>query len=45
MKKSGQVVYFCGANDNVEDILQGADPSLFLSYGNVREAELRLGGS
>jgi hypothetical protein len=45
MKKSGQTVLFCGATQNVEDILQGADPSLFISYGNVQEAELRLGGS
>ena len=45
MKKSGQPVYFCGASHSVEDILQGADPSVFISFGNVREAELRLGGS
>ena len=45
MKKSGQSVYFCGANETVEAILQGADPSLFISYGNVAEAELRFAGS
>jgi len=45
MKKSGQTVYFCGASQKVEDVLQGADPSLFISYGNVEEAENRLAGS
>ena len=35
---SGQVVAFCGASQSVEDVLQGVDPSLFISHPNVTEA-------
>jgi hypothetical protein len=45
MKKSGCGVYFCGADQNVEDVLQGVDPSLFISYANINEAVNRIGGT
>jgi hypothetical protein len=45
MKKSGQSVYFCCVRDNIEDIMQGVDSSLFLSYVNVQDAELKIRGS
>ena len=35
---SGQVILFCGASQNVENVLQGVDASLFLSHVNVEEA-------
>ena len=35
---SGQAVTFCGATQSVEDVLQGVDPTLFLSHANVEEA-------
>lgn len=35
---SGQAVTFCGATPSVEDVLQGVDPTLFLSHANVEEA-------
>ena len=35
---SGQVVAFCGASHSVEDVLQGVDPSLFISHPSVTEA-------
>ena len=31
---SGQAVTFCGASQGVEDVLQGVDPTLFLSHAN-----------
>lgn len=45
MKKSGQNVYFCGASDDIESVLQGVDPALFLSYCTVEETEQRIRGS
>jgi len=45
MKKAGRGVYFCGADKTVEDVLQGVDPSLFISYANINEAENRIGGT
>lgn len=46
LRKSGEaVVYFCGVPDRVEEILQGVDPSLFVSYVNVRDAEQKIRGS
>ncbi len=45
LKKSGQNVYFCSANEAIEDVLQGVDPAVFLSYSSVSEAEQRVRGS
>lgn len=46
MKKSGQAfIYFCCVRDEVEEILQGVDPSLFVSYVNVQDAEQKIRGS
>ena len=45
MKKSGQAVYFCNVREDVEAVLQGADPSLFVAYVNVQDAEQKIRGS
>ncbi len=44
-KKSGQAIYFCSVRENIEEILQGVDSSLFLAYVNVQDAEQKIRGS
>jgi len=38
ISSQGQSVTFCGTSQKVEDVLQGVEPSLFLSYTDVEEA-------
>ena len=45
IKKSGQAVYFCAVREDIEEILQGVDPSLFLAYVNIQDAEQKIRGS
>ena len=46
MKKTGQAsVYFCNVSEDIEAVLQGADPSLFVSYLNVSDAEQKIRNS
>ena len=40
--KNGRNVLFCGASEKVENVLQGVDAALFLSYSNIEEAEQKL---
>ena len=42
LKKSGQNTYFYAVNENIETVLQGADPSLFVTYSSMSEIEQRL---
>ncbi len=42
MKRSGQSVFFCSVPEDVEAILQGVDPSLFVSYVNLQDAEAKI---
>ena len=45
LKKSGQPIYFCCVREDIEEVLQGADAALFLSYVNVQDAEQKIRGS
>eukprot|EP00095_Tigriopus_kingsejongensis_P006119 maker-scaffold98_size375582-snap-gene-1.13 protein:Tk06119 transcript:maker-scaffold98_size375582-snap-gene-1.13-mRNA-1 annotation:"sulfate transporter " len=45
LKKSGQHIYFCCVEEEIEEILQGVDPSLFLAYVNLQDAEQKIRGS
>ncbi len=45
MSRSGQSVYFCSVPPPVESILQGVDPSLFVSYVNVADVEAKIRGT
>ena len=40
--KNGRNVLFCGASQNVENVLQGVDAALFVSYTDIEEAERKL---
>ena len=42
LKKSGQNTYFYAVNERIETVLQGADPSLFVTYSSMIEIEQRL---
>ena len=38
-------VYFCNVSEEIEAVLQGADPSLFVSYLNISDAEQKIRNS
>ena len=38
-------VYFCNVSEDIEAVLQGADPSLFVSYVNISDAEQKIRNS
>ena len=40
--EQGKNIIFCGATPKIEDIMQGVDAALFLSYSNIEEAEQKL---
>ena len=42
LKKSGQNTYFYAVNEDIESVLQGADPSLLVTYSSMEEIEQRL---
>merc|ERR1719361_961427 len=42
LKKSGQNTYFYAVNEDIESVLQGADPSLLVTYSTMEEIEQRL---
>ena len=42
LKKSGKSIYFCAANENIESVLQGADPTPLVVYSTIQDAEQKL---
>ena len=42
LKKYGRPVYFCCVREDIESVLQGADPALLVVYSTIQEAEQKL---